>query len=130
MIHMIVELGVRGSVDARNCLSGKDPGDCDIRRTFKEGASEVQFTAWSKDLPLAACTTFAAQYGELVPHAWRGPESVHHACSLSHQRSIAMGWLDDRSAGGGLKEHMLRTPGLWEMNDAGWKHYLAAAGAD
>lgn len=40
-----------------------------------------------------------------------------------------MGWLDDRSAGGGLEDRMLRAPGLWGMNDAGWNHPLAAPGA-
>ncbi|MFE7245676.1 hypothetical protein [Streptomyces sp. NPDC057580] len=72
---------------------------------------------------------FAALYGELVPHDWRGPEPEGDAYSLFHQRSIAMGWLDDRSAGGGFEDRMLRAPGLWGMNDAGWNHPLAAAGA-
>ncbi|MFE7333227.1 hypothetical protein ACFU8W_52395 [Streptomyces sp. NPDC057565] len=72
---------------------------------------------------------FAALYGELVPHDWRGPEPEGDAYSLFYQRSIAMGWLDDRSAGGGFEDRMLRAPGLWGMNDAGWNHPLAAAGA-
>ena len=76
-----------------------------------------------------AGTMFAALYGELAPHAWRDPESEHDAYSLFHQRSLAMGWLDDRSAGGGFEDQMLRAPGLWGMNDAGWNHPLAAAGA-
>ncbi len=50
----------------------------------------------------AAGTMFAALYGELVPHAWRDPESEHDAYSLFYHRSLAMGWLDDRGAGGGL----------------------------
>ena len=76
-----------------------------------------------------AGTLFAALYGELVPHAWRDPESELDAYSLFYHRSLAMGWLDDRSAGGGLEDRMLRAPGLWGMNDAGWSHPLAAAGA-
>jgi hypothetical protein len=71
---------------------------------------------------------FAALYGELVPHAWRDPESGHDAYSLFYHRSLAMGWLDDRAAGGGFEDRMLRAPGLWGMNDAGWNHPLAAAG--
>lgn len=78
----------------------------------------------------ASGTMFAALYGELVPHAWRDPESEHDAYSLFYHRSIAMGWLDDRSAGGGIEDRMLRAPGLWGMNDAGWSHPLAAAGAE
>jgi hypothetical protein len=73
-----------------------------------------------------AGTMFAALYGELVPHAWRDPDSELDAYSLFYHRSIAMGWLDDRSAGGGLEDRMLRAPGLWGMNDAGWNHPLAA----
>lgn len=41
-----------------------------------------------------------------------------------------MGWLDDRAAGGGSEDRMLRAPGLWGMNDAGWNHPLAAPGAE
>jgi hypothetical protein len=48
--------------------------------------------------------------------------------SLFYHRSIAMGWLDDRSAGGGVEDHLLRAPGLWGMNDAGWNHPLAVPG--
>jgi hypothetical protein len=77
-----------------------------------------------------AGTMFAALYGELVPHAWRDPDSELDAYPLFHQRSIAMGWLDDRSAGGGFEDRMFRAPGLWGMNDAGWNHPLAAPGAD
>lgn len=74
-----------------------------------------------------AGTMFAALYGELVPHAWHDPEL--DAYSLFYHRSLAMGWLDDRSAGGGFEDRMLRAPGLWGMNDAGWNHPSAAAGA-
>ncbi|MCM3920446.1 hypothetical protein ND748_01930 [Frankia sp. AiPs1] len=77
----------------------------------------------------AAGTMFAALYGELVPHAWRDPGSELDAYSLFYHRSIAMGWLDDTSAGGGIEDRMRRAPGLWGMNDAGWSHPLAAAGA-
>lgn len=73
---------------------------------------------------------FAALYGELVPHAWRGPEPEHDAYSLFYHRSLAMGWLDDRSAGGGFEDRVLRVPGLWGMNDAGWTHPRAAPGAN
>jgi hypothetical protein len=75
---------------------------------------------------------FAALYGELIPHAWRDPESEHDAYSLFRQRSLAMGWLDDRATvvrGGGAEDHTLGAPGLWAMNDAGWHHPLAAPGA-
>ncbi|TDC39034.1 hypothetical protein [Micromonospora sp. KC213] len=76
-----------------------------------------------------AGTLFAALYGELVPHAWREPGSELDAYSLFWHRSVAMGWLDDTNAGGGCEEGMLRAPGLWGMNDAGWRHPLAAADA-
>ncbi|GAB2944990.1 hypothetical protein GCM10027280_37250 [Micromonospora polyrhachis] len=76
----------------------------------------------------SAGTMFAALYGELVPHAWRDPKLGHDAYSLFYHRSIAMGWLDDRGAGGDFKDRMLRAPGLWGMNDAGWDHPLAVPG--
>ncbi|MGW0432821.1 hypothetical protein ACWDV4_09785 [Micromonospora sp. NPDC003197] len=76
----------------------------------------------------SAGSMFAALYGELVPHAWRDPESGHDAYSLFYDRSIAMGWLDDRGAGGGVADRMRRAPGLWGMNDAGWEHPLAVPG--
>lgn len=71
---------------------------------------------------------FAALYGELTPHAWRDPELEAH--SLFYHRSLAMGWLDDRSAGGGQEDRMVRAPGLWATNDAGWTRPSAAAGED
>lgn len=78
-----------------------------------------------------AGTMFAALYGELVPHAWRDhAESEHDAYQLFHQRSLAMGWLDDSSAGGGSEDRLRRAPGLWGMNDADWHHPLGANGAD
>lgn len=91
---------------------------------------ERNFTAQPGMVPAArrtAGTMFAALYGELVPHAWRDPEL--DAYSLFYHRSLAMGWLDDRSAGGGVEDHMVRAPGLWGMNDAGWNHPSAASGA-
>ncbi len=76
-----------------------------------------------------AGTMFAALYGELVPHAWHDPESEHDAYQLFHQRSLAMGWLDDRAGaaeGDASGGRTLVAPGLWAMNDAGWSHPLAA----
>jgi hypothetical protein len=67
----------------------------------------------------------AALYGELTPHPWRDRESEHDAYALFHERSLAMGWLDDRSAGGGSESQFLRAPGLWAMNDGAWAHPLA-----
>lgn len=69
-----------------------------------------------------AGTMVAALYGELVPHARRGPESQHDAGSLFYHRSLAMGWLDDRSTG-----EPGSAPGLWATNDAGWDHPRAGA---
>lgn len=59
----------------------------------------------------------AAFHGRLDPHPWRPPESEHDAYQLFHQRSVAMGWLDDRSSAAG-DECASRAPGLWAMNDA------------
>jgi len=70
-------------------------------------------------------TMLAALYGELVSHAWHDPE--HDAYQLFHQRSLAMGWLDDRAA---IEDHTYAAPGLWAMNDAGWDHPLATPGAE
>lgn len=75
-----------------------------------------------------ACGTagamFAALYGGLRPHPWWGPESEHDAYQLFLQRSLAMGWLDERASGaeGGS--------GLWAMNDAGWGRPPGAPGAE
>lgn len=69
--------------------------------------------------PDTAGPMVAALYGELTPYAWHDPE--HDAYQLFHQRSVAMGWLDDRSAGGTGDVQGL-APGLWGMNDAGWEH--------
>ncbi|MGW8375205.1 hypothetical protein [Streptomyces sp. ODS28] len=65
-------------------------------------------------------TLFAALYGELAPHPWRGHDSEHDAYQLFHQYALAMGWLDDGDGGGGAPS----APGLWGMNDAGWDHPL------
>ncbi|WOX12064.1 hypothetical protein [Streptomyces sp. N50] len=67
--------------------------------------------------PPTAGTLFAALYGELTPHAWHDPE--HDAYQLFYQRSLAMGWLEEHTAGG---------PGLWAMNDAGSSPPQAAPG--
>ncbi len=72
----------------------------------------------------AAGTMFAALYGDLVPHPWRGADPEHDAYSLFLQRSLAMGWLDDAEPGDGLAVGN----GLWSMNDAGWEHPLAGPG--
>ncbi|MGW1520462.1 hypothetical protein [Streptomyces sp. NPDC002287] len=48
---------------------------------------------------------------------------------MFHQRSLAMGWLDDRAGTeeGNVSGGRSRVaPGLWAMNDAGWSHPLAA----
>ncbi|MDG4767878.1 hypothetical protein O7632_27845 [Solwaraspora sp. WMMD406] len=62
-----------------------------------------------------AGTMFAALYGELTPHPWRAPKQ--DADALFHDRSLAMGWLDDRSTG-----QPGSAPGLWAVDDAGWHH--------
>ncbi|MGW6392542.1 hypothetical protein ACWFR1_18990 [Streptomyces sp. NPDC055103] len=96
--------------------------------------SEQDATAQPGIAPTArptAGTMFAALYGELVPHAWRDPASEHDAYQLFHQRSLAMGWLDDRAGAGERSASDGRTyvaPGLWAMNDAGWSHPRAAPG--
>ena len=70
----------------------------------------------------------AALYGQLVPHSWRGPESEHAPHALFYRQSLAMGWLDDRSAGGEAQPTMRRAPGLWALNDAGFQHPRAPEG--
>jgi hypothetical protein len=57
----------------------------------------------------------AAFHGRLDPH--QAPESEHDAYQLFHQRSVAMGWLDDRSSAADA-ERVFKAPGLWAMNDA------------
>lgn len=68
---------------------------------------------------------FAALHGELDPHPWRDPESEHDAYQLFHQRSVAMGWLDDRSSAAG-DERAAKAPGLWAMNNAAYSAHRAA----
>jgi len=70
---------------------------------------------------------FAALYGKLVPHPWRGPEPEGDAYSLFYQRSLAMGWLDARGSGTTTSGKNAGASGLWSMNDAGWAHPLAPA---
>lgn len=80
-----------------------------------------------------AGTMFAALYGDLVPHSWHDPESEHDAYQLFHQRSLAMGWLDDRASaaeGDAPEGRAVVAPGLWAMNNAGWSRPLAAPGPD
>jgi len=79
-------------------------------------------------------TLFAALYGELAPHPWRDPDSTLDAYFLFHQRSLAMGWLDDlgttvRNTADGVEERETGAAGLWGMNDAGQDHPLAAPGS-
>lgn len=74
---------------------------------------------------------FAAVYGELAPHPWRDPDTARDAYLLFHERSLAMGWLDDvatavRRTAGGIEEREIGAAGLWSMNDAGQDHPLAA----
>ncbi|MFD8913030.1 hypothetical protein [Streptomyces sp. NPDC059575] len=73
--------------------------------------------------PRTAGTMFAALYGELIPYSWHDPASEHDAYQLFHQRSLAMGWLDERASMG-------EASGLWAMNDAGWGHPRNASGTD
>lgn len=68
---------------------------------------------------------FAAFHGELVPHPWRDPESEHDAYQLFHQRSVAMGWLDERSSTAG-DDRAAKAAGLWAMNNAGCNAHQAA----
>lgn len=74
-----------------------------------------------------AGTMFAALYGRLAPHPWRGPEPEGDAYSLFYQRSLAMGWLDGRDSGTTTAGKHVGASGLWSMNDAGWDHPLAPA---
>lgn len=70
---------------------------------------------------------FAALYGKLVPHPWRGPEPEGDAYSLFYQRALAMGWLADHLSGMTPGGKDIGVGGLWSMNDAGWDHPLAPA---
>lgn len=95
--------------------------------------SEQDATAQPGIAPTArrtAGTMFAALYGELIPHSWHDPASEHDAYQLFFQRSLAMGWLDDRAStveGDDPRTRAIVAPGLWAMNDAGWSHPLAAS---
>lgn len=60
-----------------------------------------------------AGTLYAALYGELVPRLDRAPVTDRDAYIQFHDRAQAMGWLGR----------------LWEMNDAGREHPLAAPGS-
>ncbi|WP_433073695.1 hypothetical protein ACQP1P_26035 [Dactylosporangium sp. CA-052675] len=72
----------------------------------------------------SAGTMVAELYGELAPHPGAEPD----AYGLFLTRSLAMGWLDDTSAGGGAEDRTTRAPGLWCVNDAGWTHPDAGPG--
>lgn len=121
-------LGVDGS---RVAVAGGSQGGgialagAGLRDDLAAVLADVPFLS---DFRRTAGTMFAALYGDPAPNAWRDRESEPDAHSLFLDRSLAMGWLDDRSAGGGYEDHMLRAPGLWAMNDAGWNHPLAAPG--
>lgn len=78
--------------------------------------------------PQTVGTMFAALYGKVVPHGWRGPEPEGDAYSLFYQRSLAMGWLDGLGSGRTTPLTNLGAGGLWSMNDAGWDHPLAPSG--
>lgn len=75
-----------------------------------------------------AGTMFAALIGDFVPHDASGDEGTVDAYSAFLQRSIAMGWQDDTSAGGGSEDHLTRAGGLWSMNDAGLGEAISSAG--
>lgn len=76
-----------------------------------------------------AGTMFAALYGKLVPHPWRGPDPDGDAYSLFYQRSLAMGWLHGPDSDPASAGNHSGGGGLWSMNDAGWDHPLAPAEA-
>jgi hypothetical protein len=78
----------------------------------------------------SAGTLFAALYGELVPHPDRDPDTNRDAYIQFHDRSLAMGWLDNlatavRNTADGAEERKVGAAGLWGMNDAGVDHPLA-----
>lgn len=76
-----------------------------------------------------AGTMVAALHGEFFPHPWRRPDSEHDAYQLFYQRSVAMGWLDDRSSGTVGEGSPRQASGLWAMNDADWGRQETAASA-
>ena len=70
----------------------------------------------------SAGTLFLALFGTLKAHPWRNPQVEDAAHALFLQRSMDMGWLDDRSGGGDPDvRDSDRAHGLWGMNDAGWQ---------
>ena len=79
-------------------------------------------------------TLFAALYGDLAVHPWRNPSTDRDPYILFHDRSLAMGWLDDSavvaatSDDGQVRERRTGIPGLWSMNDAGQHHERADTG--
>ena len=66
------------------------------------------------DVDRTAGTMFAALYGDMTPHPWLEPSAEPGLHVGFHDRSVAMGWLDDRSTG-----EARRASGLWAVNDAG-----------
>lgn len=79
-------------------------------------------------------TLFVALYGHLPVHPWRDPSTDRDPYILFHDRSLAMGWLDDSgvvaaiSDDGQVRERQTGIRGLWSMNDAGGHHERADSG--
>jgi len=92
------------------------------------GAAEPGVQDYDSNQP---ATLFAALYGDLAVHPWRDPTSGRDPYVLFHDRSLAMGWLDDStvvtatSDDGQVRERRTGIPGLWSMNDAGGHHECA-----
>ena len=92
------------------------------------GAAEPGVQDYDSNQP---ATLFAALYGDLAVHPWRDPTSDRDPYVLFHDRSLAMGWLDDStvvtatSDDGQVRERRTGIPGLWSMNDAGGHHECA-----
>ena len=77
----------------------------------------------------AAGTMFAALYGELVPHGLARSRVRARRLFPVLPPSARYGLARRQVGRGGSAERMLRAPGLWGMNDAGWNHPLAATEA-